>query len=88
MAKLKTEVVNPTMERVNALEPGTVFFKRRDSGIYIVVKENCFTKRILEKETVTKNPVIIYSLTLNLILTTDGEEWVILARDAKITANV
>lgn len=88
MAKLKTEIVNPTMERVNALEPGTVFFKRRDSGIYIVAKENCFTKRILEKETVTKNSVIVYSLTLNLILTTDGEEWVILANDAKITAKV
>jgi hypothetical protein len=88
MTKLKTEIVNPTMERANALEPGTVFFKRRDSGIYIVAQENCFTKRILEKEAVTKNPVIIFSLTLNLILTIDGEEWVILANDAKITAHV
>jgi len=88
MAKLKTDIVNPTMERVNALEPGTVFFKRRDSGVYIVAKENCHSKRVLEVETVVKNPVVVYSLSLNLLLTVDGEEWVILASDAKITANV
>ena len=88
MAKLKTDIVNPTMERVNALEPGTVFFKRRDNSIYIIAEENCHSKKVIEADTVIKNSVVVYCLSLNLILTIDGEEWVILASNAKITANV
>ena len=87
MNELNTrEIRVPEIERIEALEIGTVFFKRRDSSVYVIVGKNCHVKKILEndKVIVVKNPVVAYSLSLNIITILDGGEWVVLAQSPEL----
>lgn len=89
ITEMKIEKINPEMKRVGDIETGTSFFRKSDNSIYRTIGENCHIRILLKHEEdvkVVENPIVVYNISLNLITVMNNGEWVVIAKNVKLTA--